>query len=134
MGEKNFAELGANILRDHGGTLYSIGGEPERGLADWIYDRVSGRAHPPQVVIQHPIDEVAALLDVCSVFVGNDTGVCNMAVAVKVPSVILFNGRYPPLHYSSLISSLVSSAPALGMQGIGVAAVLARVSSVLSAR
>ncbi len=133
-GKENFAELGANILRDNGGTLYLIGGEPERGLADWIYDRISGRAHPPQVVIQHPIDEVAALLDACSVFVGNDTGVCNMAVAGKVPSVILFNGRYPPLDYSSLISSLVSSAPALGMQGIGVAAVLARVSSVLSAR
>ncbi|MGH8545282.1 MAG: glycosyltransferase family 9 protein, partial [Gammaproteobacteria bacterium] len=87
-----------------------------------------------QVVIQHPIDEVAALLGACSVLVANDTGVCNMAVAVKVPSVILFNGRYPPLDYSSLISGLVSSAPALGMQGIGVAAVLARVSSVLSAR
>ncbi|MGH8487465.1 MAG: glycosyltransferase family 9 protein [Gammaproteobacteria bacterium] len=133
-GKDNFAELGANILRDHGGTLYLIGGEPERDLADWIYDRISGRAYPPQVVIERPIDEVAALLEGCSVFVGNDTGVCNMAVAVKVPSVILFNGRYPPLDYSSLISSLVSSAPALGMQGIGGAAVLARVSSVLSAR
>ncbi|MGH8532566.1 MAG: glycosyltransferase family 9 protein [Gammaproteobacteria bacterium] len=133
-GKENFAELGANILRDHGGTLYLIGGEPERGLADWIYDRISGRAHPPQVVIQQPIDEVAALLEGCSVFAGNDTGVCNMAVAVNVPSVILFSGRYPPLDYSSRISSLVSSAPALGMQGIAVAAVLARVSSVLSAR
>ncbi|MGH8524073.1 MAG: glycosyltransferase family 9 protein, partial [Gammaproteobacteria bacterium] len=132
-GKENFAELGANILWNHGGTLYLIGGEPERGLADWIVDRLSGRAHPLQVVIQQPIDEVAALLGACSVFVGNDTGVCNMAVAVDVPSVILFNGRYPPLDYSSLISSLVSTAAGLGMQGISVAAVLARVSSLLSA-
>ena len=57
-----------------------------------------------------------------------------MAVAVKVPSVIMFNGRYPPFRYSNLISSLVSSAPALGMQRIGVDAVLARVASILAAR
>ncbi|MGH8508781.1 MAG: glycosyltransferase family 9 protein [Gammaproteobacteria bacterium] len=133
-GKENFAELGANTLRDHGGTLYLIGGEPERCLARWISDRISGYAHPPQVVIQHPIDEVAALLGACSVFVGNDTGVFNLAVAAELPSVGLFNGRYPPLRYSSLISSIVSSTAGLGMQGIGVAEVLARVSSVLSAR
>lgn len=132
-GGKNYAELSANILRDHGGTTYLIGGERERALADYIYAQIPARSHELQLVIQRPIDEVAALLGACSVFVGNDTGVFNLAVAAGLPSVGLFNGRYPPLDYSSLISIVASSAPLLGMQGIGVDVVLERVASVLAA-
>ena len=80
-----------------------------------------------------PIDEVAALLSDCGLFVGNDTGVYNLAAAVHTPAIGLFNGRYPPLAYSPFLSAITPAVPGSGTAGIGVDQVLAYVRSLGSA-
>jgi heptosyltransferase-2 len=48
------------------------------------------------------LSEVAALFRVSRFYVGNDTGVMNMAAAVGIPTYCLF-GAVPPFYHSSRI-------------------------------
>ncbi|MGH8566863.1 MAG: glycosyltransferase family 9 protein [Gammaproteobacteria bacterium] len=105
-------------------TILLLGGEAERAVATAIATDVGCLA-----VIGEPIDEVAALLSECGLFVGNDTGVYNLAAAVYTPAIGLFNGRYPPLAYSPFLSAITPAVPGSGMAGIGVDRVLAYVLS-----
>ena len=112
-------------------TIFLLGGEAEREVATAIATH-----HPDEgclAVIGEPIDEVAALLSDCGLFVGNDTGVYNLAAAVHTPAIGLFNGRYPPLAYSPFLSAITPAVPGSGMAGIGVDQVLAYVRSLGSA-
>ena len=112
-------------------TIFLLGGEAERDVATAIATQ-----HPDGgclAVIGEPIDEVAALLSDCGLFVGNDTGVYNLAAAVHTPAIGLFNGRYPPLAYSPFLSAITPAVPGSGMAGIGVDQVLAYVHSLGSA-
>lgn len=105
-------------------TIFQLGGEAERDVATAIATGGGCLA-----VIGEPIDEVAALLSECGLFVGNDTGVYNLAAAVHTPAVGLFNGRYPPLAYSPFLSAITPEVPGSGMAGIDVEQVLAYVHS-----
>lgn len=112
-------------------TIFLLGGEAERDVAAAIATH-----HPDEgclAVIGEPIDEVAALLSDCGLFVGNDTGVYNLAAAVHTPAIGLYNGRYPPLAYSPFLSAITPAVPGSGMAGIGVDQVLAYVHSLGSA-
>jgi len=109
-------------------TIFLLGGKAERAVATAIATDRGCLA-----VLGEPIDEVAALLSDCGLFVGNDTGVYNLAAAVHTPAIGLFNGRYPPLAYSPFLSAITPAVPGSGMAGIGVGQVLAYVHSLGSA-
>ncbi len=122
-GEARFAALALG-LKPIFPAIFLLGGEAERPIAAAI-----ATAGGCLLVIGEPIDEVAALLSECGLFVGNDTGVYNLAAAVHTPAIGLFNGRYPPLAYSPFLSAITPRAPGSGMAGIGVDQVLAYVHS-----
>ncbi|MCA1852864.1 MAG: glycosyltransferase family 9 protein [Beggiatoa sp.] len=128
--EARFAAL-AMGLKPVFPTIFLLGGQAERDVGNAI-----AKHHPDEgclAVIGEPIDEVAALLTDCGLFVGNDTGVYNLAAAVHIPAIGLFNGRYPPLAYSPFLSAITPAVPRSGMAGIGVDQVLAYVHSLGSA-
>jgi heptosyltransferase-2 len=102
-GADKFAEL-ANKLLARGASCLLIGGPAEASLAQQIVNRIDGNLYPNRLhaVTASPIDAVAALLSHCSHYVGNDTGVLNMAAAVGVTCTGLFGGSMP-LRHSSLI-------------------------------
>ncbi len=123
-GAARFARLAGHLP----GTLFLVGGTNESGLAGEI---VAASGNPRERLVRvtdRSIDEVAALLAACDVYVGNDTGVLNLAAAVGTPAIGLF-GASPPLTHSARIQCVLPEQGdgEAGMAGIGVARVAAAV-------
>ncbi|MCK4821507.1 glycosyltransferase family 9 protein, partial [bacterium] len=62
------------------------------------------------------ISQTAALIERCSVFIGNDSGPFHISIAVKTPAIGLIGGGYPRFHLYSrddiqVIKKEVSCAP-----------------------
>ena len=88
-GTRNFATLLDQMAERHGGTVFLLGGQGEAGMADALAQ--PGRPNlTVRPWIQQPLQSVVALLSECQIFVGNDTGMLNLAAACAVPSVGLF--------------------------------------------
>lgn len=116
-GAARFAELARTLCGHGAGQIWVFGGIAEMALAHDILAACSGLPVAPAVNL--PLDEAAALLAGCRIYVGNDTGVLNMAAALGVPAVGLFGASAPLLH-SMLIHAVQPAEPGSGMAGIGV--------------
>ena len=77
----------------------------------------------PVDAVALPLEQVAALLARCRCYIGNDTGVLNMAAALQVPAIGLFGGS-APLWHSRFIHPLLPPAGEHGMAAITVSQVL----------
>lgn len=107
-GADKFAAL-ARALLDRGGTCFLVGGPGETELAERIAQQTEASAERLVRAIGLPIDAVAALLACCDRYVGNDTGVLNLAAAVGVNSVGIF-GASMPLRHSRFIACVEPAA------------------------
>jgi heptosyltransferase-2 len=120
-GASKFAELAKTLLA-RGASCLLIGGPAESSLAQDIVARTGSDISAVRLlaVTASSIDTVAALLSRCEHYVGNDTGVLNMAAAVGVRCTGLFGGSMP-LRHSRLIhcveadASVVMDRSGLGM-------------------
>jgi heptosyltransferase-2 len=104
-----------------------VGGAAEAALAAEIFQRADDPALA--AAIGWPIPEVAALLAACSFYVGNDTGVANIAAAVGTRAFVLF-GATPPFGHSTRIVPIVPPGGVdrvHGMTGITPEAVIAAI-------
>ncbi|MFT4047682.1 MAG: glycosyltransferase family 9 protein [Solimonas sp.] len=111
--EARYAELAA-ALAAGGAGIALVGGPAEAQIAQAIVAGVPEALRPRlRVVAQPSILASAAVLRLCDVCVGNDTGALNLAVAVGTPSVGLF-GASPPLLDDPLLH---------GVRGEGMAAI-----------
>jgi heptosyltransferase II len=123
-GAERFAALAAALLRQGWPGLALLGGPAEAELAEAIRAALgaddAARAVP---VLGWRLESVAALLSAAAFYVGNDTGMLNLAAAVGRPAFGLF-GATPPLRHSSTIVPLQPLCGE-GMAGITVPAVLA---------
>lgn len=118
-GTEKFAAL-AQRLSARGGSCFLIGGPGESDMAQQIATRVSASAHCLVRVTDQPIDVVAVLLSMCDCYVGNDTGVLNLAAAVGVRCVGIFGGSMP-LRHSRLIACVEpDEAVAMDRRGAGM--------------
>ena len=125
-GAERFAGLAASILREVSGTIFLIGGPAETAMAETIKALA---AVPGQVVnaTDLMLDQTTALLEQCSLYVGNDTGALNIAAAAGTRTIGLFGGSQP-LTYSEQIHPLVptdGAGVAAGMAAITIEQVLA---------
>jgi len=127
-GDVCFSQLAKSLSEKYSGTIFIMGGESEREMAA----RIIGQAQARGVVeaISLPMEETAALLSRCQLYVGNDTGVLNMAAAVGVESIGLFGSSEPLLH-TSKIHCLVPENADAGMPGIDVGLVTEKVSQLI---
>ena len=90
-GEANFTQLAQKIFQALGGTVFIFGGSAEQIAADRIKQALPDtEQHQIVRVIAQPLSEVCALLSLCDLFVGNDTGMLNASAATGVPSIGLF--------------------------------------------
>ncbi len=122
-GAVRFAELALELHRQRAGSIFIVGGPAERPLADDILARVRTGGAAAVDAVALPLEQTAALLAGCRAYVGNDTGVLNIAAAVQVPAVGLF-GASPPLVHSRFIDAVLPPQGTAGMAAITIPRVL----------
>ncbi len=130
-GEERFAELIITLRQTHDCSIILAGGSTEQGMADYITNKAKAASTKIHQAIELPIDHIAALIAKSRLFVGNDTGLLNMAASLGVPSIGLF-GRSPPLIHSQHIHCLQTPQSEQGMAGITAAHVLKRINELFS--
>jgi ADP-heptose:LPS heptosyltransferase len=95
----NFIRLAQQLMRQGKTKLLIIEGPAESGLG-----REVAKALPPGEVIlaeSVTLSLLAAILERCVSFVGNDSGLAHLAAGLGVPSIVLF-GPTLPQHWAPL--------------------------------
>jgi heptosyltransferase-2 len=102
-GAARFAALAQTLAACGQRQLILVGGKAEAALAE----EIQRLADPAGVssAIGWNLSEIAALFRLSEFYVGNDTGVMNMAAAVGTRTYCLF-GAVPPFHHSSRIVAI----------------------------
>jgi heptosyltransferase-2 len=125
-GADRFAGLVAGLHALGWQRLVLVGGPAEAHLIDAIRAQSGDAARHLTSAVGWPLPEVAALFEASRFYVGNDTGVMNMAAAVGIRTYSLF-GATPPFHHSNRIVAITPPGgvdKATGMARITVDAVL----------
>ena len=108
-------------------SIFLLGGPAEAGFGPHIEAAAGTEIGTVVNAINMPLDQVAALLSEADLYVGNDTGLLNVAAAVGTQALGLF-GASPKLTHSRLIHALgPDNGPASredGMARISVAKVI----------
>ncbi len=103
--KKKFAQLADRLISDWAAVVILFGGKEEANLAKDI--RGMMRSQPLIMAGQTILSETAALIEKCSLFISNDSGLLHVASAVKTPVVGLFGptdpGRTGPYPDSSAV-------------------------------
>jgi heptosyltransferase II len=90
---ERFAELAAGMARDHGAGIVVLGGEGDRAEAAEVLRAAGG--HGIDAVGATTVRQMAALMERCRVFVGNDSGPMHLAAALDRPVLALFGPGTP---------------------------------------
>ena len=101
-GPDRFAGLLIRLADAGWPTLVLVGGPAEAELAAAIGARMGARADRLVTAIGWSLAELGALFEAASFYVGNDTGMMNMAAASAIPTFGLF-GATPPFHHAGHI-------------------------------
>ena len=126
-GAARFAAL-ADALATRGvGRLILVGGNAEAALAA----EICSLAHTNEITaaIAWDLSEIAALFRLSKFYIGNDTGVMNIAAAVGIRTYCLF-GAVPPFHHSNRIVAITPPggvSKSSGMAGLSVEQVVAEI-------
>ncbi|MDH3474443.1 MAG: hypothetical protein OEM59_12190 [Rhodospirillales bacterium] len=122
-GRESFAALAAALSVPGRRSLFLLGGPEQADEGAWIAERVRAAGGEVEFALDLPLEQAVALTAACRLYLGNDTGLLNVAAAVGVDAVGLFGGS-PPLAYSPRIHPLVPPEGKTGMVAIGLAQVL----------
>lgn len=87
---RNFAAVAKGLVESHGATVVVLGGPDEEEAGRLIEEAVGDSTRLFNLVGQTSILESAALLELCGLFVGNDSGPMHIAAAVDTPVVAVF--------------------------------------------
>lgn len=87
---ERFAEVGARLHRERGMAPLVVWGPKEEPLRDAIARGLESAGVPCVVAPPTRIRELAAMISLCSGFVGGDTGPTHLAGLLRVPTVSVF--------------------------------------------
>lgn len=126
-GAVRFAAFADALASRNVGHLVLVGGRAEASLAAEVQSLA--RTARISAAIDWDLSEIAALFRLSNYYVGNDTGVMNMAAAVGLRTYCLF-GAVPPFHHSSRIVAITPPggvSKSDGMARLSVEQVLAEI-------
>jgi heptosyltransferase-2 len=126
-GAERFSELAEQLLQ-RGQQIVLIGGKAEQALAEEIF-RLT-KEPGLRLETARPLPYITALLTTSRAYIGNDTGVLNMALACGLPTFGLF-GASEPLTHANNLHAIEPSDPKLGMAGITSSQVLSQLTQLL---
>lgn len=101
-GAARFAALADALLVAGWERLALVGGAAETELVAEVLRHLGPRSQRIIEAVDWKLTEVAALFAESAFYVGNDTGVMNIAAAVGIPTFGLFGG-WPPFHHSQRV-------------------------------
>ncbi|MFH1485361.1 MAG: glycosyltransferase family 9 protein, partial [Chloroflexota bacterium] len=83
-----FAQVAQSLVQRHDAQLVMVGSTNERALAEEVARNV--QPPPTNLAGKTTVRQLAAILKLCHLFVGNDSGVMHLAAAVGTPVVAIF--------------------------------------------
>ena len=84
---KNYAQVANALVEKHNAAILLFAGPNERELQAQVANMMEV---PPILVKTDDLRQLAALISMCNVYIGNDTGPMHIAAAVGTPVVALF--------------------------------------------
>jgi heptosyltransferase-2 len=103
--KERFSQLADRLISDWGASVILFGGAEETKLAEDINGMM--RSQPLLMTGKTTLSQTAALIEKCSLFISNDSGLLHVASAVKAPVVGIFGptdpGRTGPYPDSSAV-------------------------------
>ena len=89
----SFAGLTDKLCKEDGAQIIlPLGPADEDAQGDYFSAVSSNRVVP---LTQAPLNEVAAVLERCDLYLGNDSGITHLAAAVGIPVIALFGPTHP---------------------------------------
>ncbi len=92
---ENYAELGKILIERYNCAILLFGGPDEYRLNETINKLMNGKAH----IVKTSFMTTAALINCCSLFVCNDTGLMHVAAGLQKPIVTIFAYTNPAYVY-----------------------------------
>ena len=92
---ERFAALIRRLLDEKGMRVFLVGGADDQPLVESIREGAGDEPRVINLAGALSFDELGALLQQASLFVGNDTGAMHLAVAVGAPTVAIFGPSDP---------------------------------------
>jgi heptosyltransferase-2 len=128
FGATRLAQIASALLGAGWPAVALLGGPDDQALAAAIQAEMGERADRAIPVLGWHLQHTAAVLSEAAFYVGNNTGVMNLAAAVGVRTYALF-GTTPPFHHASQILPILSpqGGPDDGMARVTTEAVLAAI-------
>lgn len=80
------------------------GSKNERHIGDQIFNKISGQKDRVDLIFDSPLDDVICLLQLSDLYVGNDSGLINLAAGVGLNCIRIYASNLPVLD-SKLIKS-----------------------------
>lgn len=93
---QRFAALADRLMDEMGAQVFLVGGADDGPIAAAIKEGM--RQKPWDLTGQLTLGQLGALLEWCDLFVGHDTGVMHLAVAVGAPVVAIFGPSDPQMY------------------------------------
>jgi len=119
-----FAELAGRLASQGPWTVFLCGAEHEADAARDIARSARRRGGAPVVAVDLPLEQSVALVSDCRLFIGNDSGLMNIAASVGVATVGLFGGGVILDYRENLHAVVPDGLAAPSMEGISVDSVL----------
>jgi heptosyltransferase-2 len=94
--KERFAQLADWIINSYNASVILFGGPEEMSLASEI--KAMMRSNPILMTGKTTLNQAAALIEKCSLFISNDSGLMHVACAVNTPTI----GIYGPTNYKKL--------------------------------
>lgn len=111
-GIENFSQLLATLLDAGWPMVVLVGGQEDTINASAILNAIGGRRAKVRLALGWNLADVTGLLSQAAFYVGNNTGVMNIAAATGVRTYALF-GTTPTFHHASQIVAI--AAPDIGV-------------------
>jgi len=92
--QRKYAELAKTIIRDYNASLLLLGDDSEKKLTNWIAKEV-GHPNVVDMAGQTSFSEVAVIIKYSHLFIGNDSSLLHLAVALSTPAVGIFGPTLP---------------------------------------
>lgn len=89
---KKFAALLNAFSREWESYILIVSGPADTGIVKKLITEING---PFVLVNQLPLSKLAAILNQCSVYIGNDSGITHLAAGVGTPTIALFGPTDP---------------------------------------